>query len=127
MLNNERDDSGYWTPTKSQIFALESRLSSQVRKQNSSFAFLLPSYRRQYFGFIREGRAMIWIVGFCGSIDVDWRRELVSLPDTGGCYFEAQYDVGDDALLYVWQGAAERGFWNALEIVSWLAGFRRKG
>jgi hypothetical protein len=62
----------------------------------------LFSYKRQYFGFTRVGVNLIFIVGFCELSDVNWRKELVSLPEVTNCYFEAQYDASNNTFLYAW-------------------------
>lgn len=107
MLVKERDDEAYWMPEETQILMLEKQLDSQVQAQLPALASQLTTYKRQYFGFVRDERALIWIVGFCDTGDVDWQNDLVSFSDTPGCYFEAQYDVDNDTLLYVWELAEE--------------------
>ncbi len=105
MLVNERAKENYWTPSKAQIVDLERRLDLYVQEQMPSLAPWLNTYKRQYFGFIRDGRQLIMVVGFCKPVNIDWRRELVTLPETAGCYFEAQYDALNDDILYLWEGA----------------------
>lgn len=86
-----------------QILALEERLNIQVRDQLPLLASWLNTYRRHYYGFMRDGKQLIMIVGFCKETEKDWRSELITLPDAVGCYFEAQFDVASDDFLYVWQ------------------------
>ncbi len=105
MLVTERAKEAYWTPSKAQIVDLERRLDLYVQEQMPSLAPWLTTYKRQYFGFIRDDRHLIMVVGFCKPVNIDWRRELVTLPETAGCYFEAQYDALNDDILYLWEGA----------------------
>ncbi len=105
MVTNDRNEDSYWTPPEKQILALEERLRIRVQEQLPLLAPWLNTYRRQYFGFVRDGKQLIMIVGFCKQSDKDWRRELITLPEADGCYFEAQFDVTNDVFLYVWQGS----------------------
>jgi hypothetical protein len=104
MLVNERTEEAYWTPSNAQIVDLEVRLDSYVNEQVPILASWLNTYRRQYFGFIRDGKQLIMVVGFCKPVSIDWRREPVTLPESGGCYFEGQYDATNDDFLYLWEG-----------------------
>jgi len=104
MLVNERVEEAYWTPSKEQILDLELRLDSYVNEQLPTLSSRLNTYRRQYFGFVREGKQHIMAVGFCKPVSIDWRREPVTLPESGGCYFEGQYDATNDEFLYLWEG-----------------------
>ena len=105
MVTNDRNEDSYWTPPEKQILALEERLRIRVQDQLPLLAPWLNTYKRQYFGFVRDGKQLIMIVGFCKQSDKDWRRELITLPEADGCYFEAQFDVAFDDFLYVWQGS----------------------
>lgn len=101
-LVKERTGDVYWTPTRDVIRQMEGRLNAYVQAELPEVAPHLSSYKRQYFGFERQNNRFILIVGFCEPLNIDWRRELVALPDAPGCYLEAQYDVANDVLLYAW-------------------------
>ncbi len=102
MLLNERNDAEYWTPSKDDIMALEKRFREYVEANLPALDPARALFRRQYYGFVRQNRPIIMIVGFCEVTGIDWRQELVTLPATSGCYVEAQYDVINDAMLYAW-------------------------
>ncbi len=104
MLVNETGEDAYWTPSKAEIVDMEVQLDSYVNEQVPALGPWLNSYRRQYFGFIRDGKQLIMVVGFCKPVGIDWRREMVALPESGGCYFEGQYDATNDEFLYLWEG-----------------------
>ena len=88
----------------SEMVDLEVQLDAYVNEQVPALASWLNSYRRQYFGFLRDGKQLIMVVGFCKPVSIDWRREMVTLPESGGCYFESQYDAANDDFLYLWEG-----------------------
>jgi len=107
MLTNDRADNAYWTPTKGEIVTIEEQFAPYVQDQLPAVARNLSGYKRQYIGFERDGRRQLMIVGFCNSPNAEWGSELVTVPDAGGCYLEAQYDVTNGDFLYVWEGLPE--------------------
>ena len=105
-VSNDRSGEAYWTPAKADIINVESQLALYAERQAPALAVQLPSFKRQYFGFIRDGKRLILIVGFCPLSGNRWQREIVSLADMPyGCYFEAQYDFTSGTFLYLWQNS----------------------
>lgn len=102
MLLNEHDDAMYWTPTEDDILALEKRFREYTAANLPALNPRLSLVKRQYYGFVRQESPIIMVVGFCDGAEIDWHRELVTLPATSGCYVEAQYDVINDVMLYAW-------------------------
>ena len=108
MLIKDDPDGAYWTPTKGQIAEMEAQLHIYAQKQLPVLAFGLDNYKRQYFGYVRDGREQIFVVGFCEPVGVDWQKELVTSPVTSDCYFEAQYDLENEQILYLWEKYEQR-------------------
>ena len=108
IVVNEVTEEAYWTPSKDEVFALEQQLNINIARKDLEFKGQLSDFKRQYFGFIRDGNQLVLIVGFCEPVGVEWHRELVTLPDMAvGCYFEAQYDPANDKILYLWQNSEQ--------------------
>jgi hypothetical protein len=104
MLVSEKTEDEYWTPTKNDILGMEEQLVRYVAEQMP--ALQLADFKRQYFGFYREGKQLIMVVGFCAPVSKDWVQEVVSSSDVAaGCYFETQYDDMDQQFLYLWQSS----------------------
>lgn len=100
MLSNEKAD--YWTPRQRDIEHLESRLRAYAQQEHPQVTPTLSLYKRQYFGFTREGARRILVIGFCDSDRFDWTREFAAVPASAGCHFEAEYDVATDAVPFFW-------------------------
>jgi hypothetical protein len=54
----------------------------------------LGNYCRQYLGFIRDGKELIYVNAFCsGYFEEDsWKREFIFVFDGGSCFFQVVYD-----------------------------------
>ena len=75
-------------------------------EQMPNLALQLVNYKRQYFGFSRQGKPLIMVIGFCAPESRDWGQEVVSSLDVAaGCYFETQYDVANQNFFYLWQNS----------------------
>lgn len=98
MLTKDNLDDEYWTPHKKEILDIEMQLKIRTQEQLPALSSQLSLYKRQYFGFTRGGKDIVFFVGFCHPVDVDWKNELVSMPMAADCYFEAQYDIAEDRL-----------------------------
>jgi hypothetical protein len=85
MLSNEQSEETYWIPKKADIFAAESQLLSRLQSELPELASKFSLYRRQFYGFVRQGRQWIFVVGFCETGNLDWKNEFVSLADTPAC------------------------------------------
>ena len=106
MLTKEGSEEAYWTPGKTEILNIEKQLITHTQEQLPSLSSRLSRYKRQYFGFIRGERDLVFIVGFCQPVNVEWSEQLVSMPLAADCYFEAQYDMAGGHFLYVWERTA---------------------
>jgi hypothetical protein len=97
-----QDATDYWTPNRGQILAMEERLRVHVWLEHPVLARSLSTYKRQYFGFAREGQRRILIVGFCEADDLNWTQDFVSAAESRDCRFEAEYDVPTGQILHFW-------------------------
>ena len=88
----------YWTPTESDIRALENGLSTYLENNPDRFNEHTPvwerldEYNRQYIGIILDGKKIIYANYFCDSSGMDWRKDFVFVLDGGDCYFQFKYD-----------------------------------
>jgi hypothetical protein len=103
--------SGFWTPTVADVLLLEEQLPSYLKRElkddrgrpaSSGYPALAPlwkrapSYLRQYVGFWRRGRRVIYGNFLCdNSFHVDWHTTRIDVDDGGNCYFQVSYDVKD--------------------------------
>ncbi|MFL5762268.1 MAG: hypothetical protein ACJ789_21420 [Thermomicrobiales bacterium] len=90
---------GAWSPTAEDIAALEQSLPSYEQTIEGStpglsgdFIFRLPSYKRQYAGFILGGRKLILVNATCKGDDLSWRARPLIVMDGGDCFFRVTYD-----------------------------------
>jgi hypothetical protein len=91
-----QDVQGSWTPTEEQIATLESELPAFLKSAPGAEPDLherVSGYHRQYFGYVIEGRALIFVNAFCDSFDGDWRSNAVFVMDGGDCFFSVSYDA----------------------------------
>ncbi len=96
------DADHYWTPTRRQILTLEERLRMYAWLRHPTLGRELSTYTRQYYGFIRDGRRRVLIVGFCQLEGLDWMHEFVSAGESRDCRFEAEYDVASGEIQHLW-------------------------
>ncbi len=88
----------YWTPSDSDIRALEAALPVFLAKSwpaDRGRLDDLVKYRRQYFGLSRDSQRVIFVNAFCGSFaetTPDWQEHFVFVFDGGGCFFQVYYD-----------------------------------
>jgi hypothetical protein len=101
-LVNETLEDTYWTPKQIEIVELEAALTDYISDHVPGLLGGLSGYKRQYFGFVRDNKKIIFFSGFCEPAPVDWREKLVSLG-MADCYFEGQYDVADRSIIYFWE------------------------
>jgi hypothetical protein len=90
---------GAWTPTADDIAALERNLPSYEQTIESTifgisgdFIQLLPTYKRQYAGFIQGDRKKILVNATCEEDDLNWRTQPLIVMDGGDCFFRVVYD-----------------------------------
>ena len=91
---------GDWLPTVEDVLALEQQLITYLPQQHRAFDSLqapieerLPTYKRQYWGVVENGRRLISANFFCESSRYDWMEREVIVIDGGDCYFRLWYDV----------------------------------
>lgn len=90
---------GSWTPVKSDIRELESRIEAAAASSRSPSHGPKPEslqgYVRQYGGIIEGGERKIYVNGLCQVDDDSWMSRPMIVLDGGNCYFEAIYNVED--------------------------------
>jgi hypothetical protein len=87
-----------WFPTETEIAALEQNLpaylqtaSAVTRGVGEDFINRLPEYKRQYAGFIQDGRRLILVNASCAE-DLDWATQPLIVQDGGDCFFRVTYE-----------------------------------
>lgn len=84
------------------VLALERQLPEFLRSQPedsdaraADLWLKAPSYLRQYVGFTRNGRRVVYANFFCfrSVSDRDWHVWPVVVDDGGPCFFQVEYDV----------------------------------
>lgn len=92
---------GDWLPTVEDVLALEKQLVTYLPQRQREFDSLqapiverLPTYTRQYWGVLENGRRVIAANFVCDAERFDWTEREVAVLDGGDCYFRLQYDVG---------------------------------
>jgi hypothetical protein len=89
----------HWTPSESDILALENGLGAFLENNPDRFSEGTPvwerldEYNRQYIGIILDGKKIIYANFFCESTGRDWITEFIFVLDGGDCYFQFKYDV----------------------------------
>lgn len=96
VIFHDRD----WVPTVEEIRTLENQLDTYLPQHRDAFdgsklpiEERLPTYKRQYWGVLRNEKRVIFANFFCDSLHYDWRDQEVVVDDGGDCYFQIQYDV----------------------------------
>ena len=89
-----------WVPTSKVVLAVEEQLLAYLTEQQHAFDSLqapiverLPSYRRQYWGEIENGKKVLVANFFCDAGHYDWMEQEVVVLDGGDCFFRLRYDV----------------------------------
>jgi hypothetical protein len=87
--------SGYWTPERHQVVALERALPEHLATaapEGSRLRRGLDGYRAQYFGVLRGEQELILANFFCDAQGRDIEQEVVAVEDGGDCYFTVELD-----------------------------------
>ena len=86
---------GYWSPKDADIAEVEQKIDAFVTKElrDRGEEGPPPTYRRQYVGFERAGRQVIYVNGH-GDWSDSWRTKAVNICDGGVIAFGAVYDLG---------------------------------
>jgi hypothetical protein len=91
---------GFWDPTPEQIRQLEADLAAYLRTHRMPDASPpVQQSWRQYAGFDRQGRRLIYVSGFPGPLyEGDyWKREAEQVCAGGPSYYGLVYDPGTRA------------------------------
>jgi len=93
----------FWTPTSADVKELEARLPSflhaealgagDARKDIIEVRRRLRTYRRQYVGFVLDGKKQILPNAFPKDEDFAWKREFIVVSDGGASFWRVLYDV----------------------------------
>ena len=99
---------GDWVPTSEEVLALEEQLVPYLAQERGAFDSLqapieerLPTYRRQYWGVLQDGRRLIVANFFCDARHTEWTEREVAVIDGGDCYFRLRYDVETGAFSHL--------------------------
>jgi len=93
------ENDGFWIPSVDDILKLEENLAGYLNQNSDQFYRQPPvwerldEYQRQYIGFERNGRQIIYGNYFCDNLGKNWRQELIFVLDGGDCFFQVEYDV----------------------------------
>lgn len=96
VIFHDRD----WAPTVEEVRTLEKQLATYLPQQQHAFdgskipiEERLPTYKRQYWGILKNEKRVIFVNFFCNSLHYDWTYQEVVVDDGGDCYFQIRYDV----------------------------------
>lgn len=96
VIFHDRD----WVPTVKEVQTLEKQLDTYLPQQQDAFdgskipiEERLPTYKRQYWGVLKNEKRVIFVNFFCNALHYDWTYQEVIVDDGGDCYFQIQYDV----------------------------------
>ena len=90
------DVRGFWSPSPSQVIAIERLLPDLLRKSGHKLE-VSDSYR-QYIGFISHGKKLIYLNSFHKSVlseSRDWRTKAVIICDGGDAFWGVEFDPDD--------------------------------
>jgi hypothetical protein len=95
--------SGRWTPTSDDVARAEQKIGAAIQ---TALAKVPPEYRknvpaayyRQYTGFMRNARKVLYVNGFDQKYGADtpWRSRTVSICDGGLANFGAVFDLSTE-------------------------------
>jgi hypothetical protein len=81
---------GDWVPTAEEVRALENQLVTYLPRQQHAFdgskipiAERLPTYKRQYWGVLKNDKRVISANFFCNAFHYDWTHQVVIVLDGG--------------------------------------------
>ena len=94
-----KDLQGAWAPTAEDVELAESKIGPAVdgafgRLKTDRSAFRPSAYRRQYAGYWRNGRHVLYVNGVAGGLANDgWRSKAVLMCDGGTRSYGAVFDL----------------------------------
>ncbi len=90
---------GYWTPGAEQVMRVEEQVGAYL-SQNPQLFYSQPpvwerlnEYKRQYVGWVLDGKQVIYGNFFCDDTGRDWKQDWVMVLDGGECFFQVKFDV----------------------------------
>lgn len=91
---------GAWTPSWTDIAALEAALPAAVAASSTGRDLRDPTppvgWRRQYVGYVRDGRRFVYGNFYPSRDEIsNWTAEPVIVCDGGPAFFGVEYDAGD--------------------------------
>lgn len=105
------DVSGFWSPSPSQVLAVEQRLPELLRRSGHKLK-LSDSYR-QYVGVTAHGKKVIYLNSFpefaldYSEVRGDWRTTALTVCDGGDVFWGVEFDPADNTFRYLqFNGAA---------------------
>jgi len=114
-LNNTSDVPGvqHWRPSPEQVVAAESGMTAFLRGSlawhSPRIRADLPRYKRQYVGFVRDGRRLIYIQFFHPDSspvrDGSWSKSFFTVMGGGDLFFRLLYDPATKRHFDVWVNA----------------------
>ena len=85
---------GWWKVSPRDVQNLEASLPRFWNAQKPKPSKPLTDYYRQYAGFTRKGRKMIYLNAFeASTADKKWKTRAVVVCDGGDLFFGVEYDV----------------------------------
>ena len=89
---------GYWTPTDADVAAFDAAFTTWIAEQTDVWgadevAERWPAdYTRQYVGFERDDRQLLFVNAFCTTEYFDWKNQPVFVMDGGPCFFSVVFN-----------------------------------
>ncbi|HEY3814113.1 MAG TPA: hypothetical protein VGL66_12885 [Caulobacteraceae bacterium] len=95
-----------WSPPPAEIRRLETELPAALAPEvvNEPHLAKAPTgWRRQYVGFLKHGRHMIYGNYFkaWGENDLDWRSQAMMVCDGGPSFFGVEYDADAHRIVHI--------------------------
>lgn len=90
---------GTWSPAWADVVALEAALPAALTASSIGKDLRNPAppegWRRQYVGYVRDGRRIVYGNFYPSTDDVpNWRTDPVIVYDGGPAFFGVEYDAG---------------------------------
>ena len=92
--------SGFWTPERGQVAALEAAIPPYLESaapEGSRLRRGLRGYRAQYIGILRGDREVVFANFFCDDFGRDIDLQMIVVDDGGDCFFTVEFDPADES------------------------------
>ena len=106
MWSSSNTNTGYWTPSESDVLAFEAGLPDFLATSDNAMLTYeagvelpiwehLDEYHRQYIGLLENERQVLYANFFCTLNHVEdyWQTGFVMVMDGGNCFFQVKFDV----------------------------------